>query len=95
MSPREISASNRFWLHLGGAFFAVLLIIVWEHVQARSFDRQLKQMRLEADRLTYENGRLETQIHQWISPSHLDQVAKQQLGMTPPDPKHIVGLHNP
>ncbi len=48
-------------------------------------------MRAEADRLTYENGRLQMQIHQYEAPSNLEMLAKKNA-MIPLDPSHRVGL---
>jgi hypothetical protein len=83
----------RFWMKLLGAFFAVFMLTVWEHVQALNLEKELKGLRREADRLTYENGRVSMQIHQWESPSHLDLLGRKDLGMLPIDATHIIGLH--
>ena len=49
-------------------------------------------MRLEADRLTYENGRLQMQIHQYEAPSNLEALAKKNFSMIPLDPSHRIGI---
>lgn len=90
--PDKKTFSVRFWMKALTAMIVFLLLLVWEHVQASHMERQLKSMRKEADRLTYENARLQTQINQWVSPSHLDKVAKQELGMIPLDSEHVIGL---
>lgn len=95
MRDRTAPSNHRFWIKLGAVFFAVLFFIVWEHVEARLIEKQVKLMRREADRLTYENGRLQTQIHHWESPSNLDQMAKNQYGMGPIDPKNRIGMATP
>lgn len=89
MSVRDF---RRPWIKWCAAILGVLMLRVWTHVEAQRMEGELKQLRLEADRLTYENGRLQMQIHQWISPSHLDLLAKQQYGLGPIDVKHVIGL---
>lgn len=95
MSPREANDAIRFWVKVGAGIFIVLLLTVWEHVLALRLSRQLADARQEADRLTYENGRLQTQIHQWTSPSHLDALAHQQYAMAPLDSAHVIGIRKP
>ena len=72
------------------SFFVVLVLValgmVWERVKARTFERESGHLRQEIDRLRYENGRLDVQLHQWISPTHLDSIARQTYGMAPAKP---------
>ena len=81
----------RKWIKICGAVLAVLMLRVWENVEAQRLDRRLTQMRLETDRLTYENGKLQLLVHQYESPSNLEALAKAQ-SMVPLDPSHRVGL---
>ena len=89
------SLAVRFWAKVLSAVVVILLVMVWEHVEAMRLERQIRPMRKEVDRLTYENARLQMQINQWMSPSHLEVVAKKQLSMGPIDPKHIIGIERP
>jgi len=82
----------RLWVNICGAILCVLMLRVWETVQSRRLEKQLKGLRLEADRLTYENGRLEMQIHQYEAPSHLEAVAKKDFAMGPLDPSRRIGI---
>ncbi len=66
------------WVQLCVLVLAVLMLRVWEHVQAQRLGRHLSSMRAEVDRLTYQNGLRQTQIHQAVSPSRLDAVAKER-----------------
>lgn len=97
MKPRRrqeepSSATIRFWAKMIASAVAVLLITVWETVQAQHYQKELTSMKREADRLTYENARMQMQIHQWESPSHLDLVAREDLKMGPIDSKHIIAI---
>jgi cell division protein FtsL len=92
---RELPIIDRFWLRLIAGFFAVGMLMVWEHVLAVRVTREAKDLRRETDQLTYENGRMQTQINQWISPSHLDAVARKDYGMAPLQPKQIIGIQKP
>jgi len=90
---RTDPAEIRFWSKIIGALFIVLLVTVWEHVQALNVERQIKMLRAETDRFAYENGRMDMQIHQWESPSHLDVVARHDFQMIPLDAPHVIGLN--
>lgn len=70
----------------------VLMVRVWEHVQSQRLERRLYIMRTDADRLTYDNGRLQMQIHQYAAPSHLEALAKKDFAMIPLDSAHRVGI---
>jgi len=92
---RADSEVLRFWGRLISGVFVILMLMVWEHVQALRWQRQLVDVQHEVDRLTYENGRMRMQIHQWVSPSHLDSIARSQYGMAPVDAKHRIALTTP
>lgn len=93
MRGRSAGPEFRFWVKLGAGIFAALLFMVWEHVEALRVDKNLKVMRREVDRLTYENGRMQMQIHQWESTSHLQDIARKDYGMVPVDPAHVIGVN--
>src|SRR5437870_1416340 len=59
MSGRRDLQSLRKWAKICGCILAVLMLRVWENVQSERLERGLIKKRLEADRLTYENGRLQ------------------------------------
>jgi hypothetical protein len=70
------------WERVGIAFVLVLLGMIWQRVQARQLDREYNHLRLEVDRLRYENGKLATQINQKIAPTYLEAMAKER-GLLP------------
>lgn len=72
--------------------FIVMLLMVWEHVEAVRLKQKVGMMRREVDRLTYENGRMRMHVHQWESPSHLQAVARDTYKMASPDPKQVIAL---
>jgi cell division protein FtsL len=86
---------SKFWLNLSLAVVAGLMIMVWEHVKAQKLERELRTLKKEADRLTYENGRMQMLINQWTSPSHLDAIARKDYGMDPVDPSKVIGMTKP
>jgi hypothetical protein len=92
MRRRVESRTLRVWAKWCAAVLFVLLLRVWEHVESGRMERQLKTMRVEADRLTYENGRLQGQIHQWMAPSHLEAVARSEFQMAPVKSSHVIGI---
>jgi cell division protein FtsL len=91
MRGRPDIQSIRKWAKVCGVILAVLMLRVWVNVQAERLERGLAAERLEADRLTYENGHLQMQIHQYEAPSSLEAIAKQQ-SMVPLDPSRRVGM---
>ena len=93
MRGRSAGPGFRFWAKLGAGVFIALLAMVWEHVEALRVEKDLSVMRREADRLTYENGRMQMQIHQWVSTSHLQDMARKDYGMIPVDPAHVIGVN--
>jgi hypothetical protein len=91
MSNRPDRQTIIRWIKICALTMAVLMLRVWENVQSQGLERQLKSMRSETDRLTYENGRLQMQIHQYEAPSNLEMLAKKN-DMIPLDSSHRVGL---
>ena len=91
MKGRPDIQSVRKWAKICGAILAVLMLRVWENVESERLGRGLALKRLEADRLTYENGHLQMQIHQFEAPSRLEALAKQ-ASMVPLDPSRRVGM---
>lgn len=81
----------RKWFKICAIILAVLMVRVWEHVQAQRLGRQVLALRQEADKLTYENGKLQMQIHQYLSPSHLESLAKDK-SMAPLKPAQRIGI---
>jgi cell division protein FtsL len=82
----------RQWSKICALTLFVLMFRVWENVQSQRLERQLKNLRTEADRLTYENGRLQMQIHQYEAPSNLEALAKKNFSMIPLESSHRVGI---
>ena len=89
---RSSSIAVRLWAKVMAGVLVVLLAMVWEHVEALHLGRQVEPMKQETDRLTYENASLQMQLNQWMSPSHLDSVAKKDLKMVPLDNAHVIGI---
>jgi cell division protein FtsL len=81
-----------YWGKALGVALAVLMFIVWEHVQARHLKRQLDVMHKEEDQLVFQNAKMQSQINQWISPSYLETMARKQLQMMPVDAERRIGL---
>jgi cell division protein FtsL len=96
MAGKRSSADAPYvWMKIMSATVFILMLIVWEHVEALHLQRQNKGMKKEEDQLIYENARMQSQINQWESPSHLDNIARKELGMQPLDPKHRIGVDYP
>ena len=89
---RSSTTPFRSWIKALTGALTVLLVVVWEHVEAARLEKQLRGMRKERDQLIYEDARLQAQINQWMSPSNLDKIARTQLHMTPVDPRRVIGV---
>jgi cell division protein FtsL len=74
------------WKLFSAVFVIVALGMVWQRVKERTLELESRRLHEEIDRLRYENGRLDVQIRQWISPTHLDAMARQTYGMAPAQP---------
>lgn len=92
MKPGADTETLKRRFKLFAVVISILMCRVWETVQSQRLERQLKSLHVESDRLTYENGRLQMQIHQYEAPSHLEALAKTNFAMIPLDPAHRVGL---
>ena len=92
MNNRADAETWRIRIKISGVILCILMGRVWETVQSQRLERQLKSSHQEADRLTYENGRLQMQIHQYAAPSHLEMLAKKNYAMIPLDPSRRIGL---
>jgi cell division protein FtsL len=92
MRSQKMGPELRFWIKLSSGVFVALLIMVWQHVEAIRVEKELNGMRHEVDRLSYENGRMQMQIHQWESTSHLQEIARKDYNMGPLDPAHVIGM---
>src|SRR6185295_17947556 len=84
-----------YWLKALGITLFLLMFMVWQRVEARHLERQVSAMRKEEDQLLYQNAHLQSQINQWLSPSHLESVARKELGMVPLDAQHRIGVQRP
>ena len=91
MKARPDMQNIRKWAKIFAVVLTVLMLRVWENVQAQRLERGLAMKRAETDRLTYENGRLQMQIHQYEAPSNLEAMAKP-LSLAPLDPSRRVGM---
>lgn len=68
----------------------LLLLYVWERVSIvqLGYDaEQLKQTRTELER---RHDRLRAELSRLTSPTHLEQLARKQLSMGPPEPGQVI-----
>ena len=64
------------------------LVVKPQHAHAAS-------LRTQASSVQASNGQLQSQINQWLSPSHLESMARKELGMVPLDAQHRIGVDLP
>jgi cell division protein FtsL len=96
MASRAVtSLTFQRWLRILAGIITVLMLMVWEHVEALHLQRQLKLLHKEEDRWVFQNAQMQMQINQLESPSRLENVAKTQLGMVPLDARHVIAVEQP
>ncbi|MFA5975573.1 MAG: hypothetical protein WC859_05340 [Elusimicrobiota bacterium] len=95
MRSKQANREMIFWIKIGCAIFVAMFLTVWEHVEANVLARKTVLLHNEVDRITYENGKLQNQIFQWMSPTHLEALARQKFGMIPLESKHVIGIQKP
>lgn len=79
-------------LKILGITLSILMFMVWQRVEARRLQRQVEALQKEEDKLVFINARMQSQINQWIAPSHLEFMARKELQMGPLDPKRRIGM---
>ncbi len=82
-------------LKILGITLVLLMFMVWQRVEARRLQRQVEALQKEEDKLVFMNARLQSQINQWVSPSHLELMARKELKMGPLDPQRRIGMELP
>lgn len=83
-----------FRVLVGALLVAVTLAsaigVVFSRHEARQLFIELQQLNAERDRLNIEWGRLRIEHSTWASPGRIEQIARERLGMTEPDPASVV-----
>ena len=77
-------------LVLLGAVVASAIGVVYSIQESRELFVQLTALGNERDDLNFEFGRLELEQATWAENNRIDQIARERLGMVPPDPAQVV-----
>ena len=72
------------------ATLASAIGVVFSRHEARRLFIDLQQLNAERDRLDIEWGRLQIEHSTWASPGRIEQIARERLKMTEPDPANVV-----
>jgi cell division protein FtsL len=88
---------RRLWvfLGLGACVFALVGLRVWEEMQIVKLGYQLNQIRQQQGRLSDEQQQLLVRRNTLANLQRVDTVARQRLGLRPPDAGQIVFLADP
>ncbi|HJR12374.1 MAG TPA: cell division protein FtsL [Rhodanobacteraceae bacterium] len=83
-------------LAVGVLLLAVIasgIAVVWARHQDRVEFVQLSKLQNQRDALNVEFGRLELEQATWASPSRIEQIARDQLGMISPPANSVEMIH--
>jgi cell division protein FtsL len=72
------------------AMLAFLLLFVWERVEVVRVGYHIERLKAQRTALQRERDELEVQVSALTSSERIARVAKEQLGMTPPQPGQVV-----
>ena len=73
-----------------GAVIASAIGVVYSIQQSRELFVELTKLGNERDDLNFEFGRLELEQATWAENNRIDQIARDRLGMVPPNPAETV-----
>jgi cell division protein FtsL len=77
-------------LVLLAAVIASAIGVVYSIQQSRELFVELTRLGNERDDLNFEFGRLELEQATWAENNRIDQIARERLGMVPPNPAETV-----
>src|SRR5579864_7675720 len=86
----EARAVRRLWPL--AALSALLLGLVWLHVQSTLLGYRASAAHDGAEKLRTRNSYLRLEIEKLESPSQLEREARRRLGMQKPDPRQMIVL---
>ena len=79
-------------LGLGVMVFFFLLLISWQHFQCVRYGYQIQQLRSEQASLEDVNSKLRMEEASLADPQRIDNLARTQLGLAPPQPGQVIPL---
>ncbi|MDD5542029.1 MAG: cell division protein FtsL [Acidobacteriia bacterium] len=79
-------------LALISLFVGALLAQEWERVQIREMGYQMERVRAECDEIQGQNHLLQVERASLRSPQRIDQIARNDLGMTPTSARQVMML---
>jgi len=80
---------------MGAGVAAVLLIYAWQHFECIQLDYQLQAVKSELSQKSELNQELRLEVAGLRAPSRIDQIARNQLGLTMPVPGQIQPVDSP
>jgi cell division protein FtsL len=72
------------------AVMSLLLLYVWERVEVVRVGYQIERLKTQKVSLQRERDELQVKVSALTSPERIARIAKDQLGMTPPQPGQVV-----
>ena len=80
---------------MGAAVAAVLLIYAWQHFQCIQLDYRLESAKSELAQKSEMNQELKLEVAGLRAPSRIDEIARNQLGLTIPVAGQIEPVDSP
>ena len=82
---------NDFWrkLGMGAALAACLLFYVWQHFECIQMRYRIEQLDVQRAQTAELNRQLHLEVATLRSPSRVDAIARNQLGLTVPVPGQV------
>ena len=75
---------------LAMALMGLLLLYVWERVEVVRVGYQIERLKTQRTALQRERDELQVKVSTLTSPERVAHVAKEKLGMLPPQPGQVV-----
>ena len=89
-----MAGQRQFRILLSGVLVLAILLssisVVFARHESRRLFIDLQQLNAERDRLDIEWGRLQIEHSTWANPGRVEQIARERLKMTEPDPSAVV-----
>lgn len=76
-------------LGLGGLLTAVLFLYAWQHFQCIQLSYQMESLKAQQAQMAELNRQLTLEAAGLRAPARIDEIARQQLGLTAPVPGQL------
>jgi len=95
--PAPVAQVRDFWRRVGtgAALAACLLFYAWQHFECIQIRYQIEQLSSERTQAAELNEQLHLEVATLRSPGRVDEIARNQLGLTVPVPGQVAPVNAP